>query len=178
MRAAEVYGTAFGQGLRPESKLTVSAWADQYRLLSQRASAEAGRWRTTRTPYLREIMDALSSHIERIRIHLVQKQIPGRHPTQSDRTVRTRHDQDSAGEFFGKNGVAAIARARALYQIPEHRALFDQRVDPLLGVALGHFDGRLYRHDWPRRVMDDVSQKVVAAFGAANLSAFMNTTCS
>jgi phage terminase large subunit GpA-like protein len=60
MHAAEVYGTAFSQGLRPESKLTVSEWADKYRLLSQRASAEAGRWRTARTPYLREIMDALS----------------------------------------------------------------------------------------------------------------------
>src|SRR4051812_16970529 len=61
MHAAEVYGTAFSQGLRPESRLTVSEWADKYRLLSQRASAEAGRWRTARTPYLREIMDALSS---------------------------------------------------------------------------------------------------------------------
>src|SRR6478735_9962899 len=61
MEAAQVYGTAFAQGLRPESRLTVSEWADNYRLLSQRASAEAGRWRTTRTPYLREIMDALSS---------------------------------------------------------------------------------------------------------------------
>src|SRR3954453_14670813 len=61
MEAAQVYGTAFSQGLRPESRLTVSEWADQYRLLSQRASAEAGRWRTARTPYLREIMDALSS---------------------------------------------------------------------------------------------------------------------
>src|SRR5947207_4398298 len=61
MEAAQVYGTAFSQGLRPESKLTVSEWADKYRLLSQRASAEAGRWRTARTPYLREIMDALSS---------------------------------------------------------------------------------------------------------------------
>src|SRR5260370_36068543 len=61
MHAAEVYGTAFSQGLRPESKLTVSDWADKYRLLWQRASAEAGRWRTARTPYLREIMDALSS---------------------------------------------------------------------------------------------------------------------
>ena len=61
MEAAQVYGTAFAQGLRPESRFTVSEWADQYRLLSQRASAEAGRWRTARTPYLREIMDALSS---------------------------------------------------------------------------------------------------------------------
>jgi hypothetical protein len=115
---------------------------------------------------------AFSVHIERIRIHLVQKQIPGRHRTQSDRTVRTRHDQDSAGKFFGKNGVAAIARARALYQIPEHRALFDQRVDALLRVAFGHFDGRLDGHNRPRRVMNHVSQKVVAAFGTANLSAF------
>jgi phage terminase large subunit GpA-like protein len=61
MDAAAIYGTAFSQGLRPESRLTVSEWADKYRLLSQRASAEAGRWRTTRTPYLREIMDSLSS---------------------------------------------------------------------------------------------------------------------
>ena len=61
MEATQVYGTAFSQGLRPESHFTVSEWADQYRLLSQRASAEAGRWRTARTPYLREIMDELSS---------------------------------------------------------------------------------------------------------------------
>src|SRR3954462_4058269 len=61
MHAAQVYGTAFSQGLRPESRFTVSEWADTYRLLSQRASAEPGRWRTARTPYLREIMDALSS---------------------------------------------------------------------------------------------------------------------
>src|SRR5436189_6442494 len=61
MDASAVYGTAFSQGLRPELRLTVSQWADNYRLLSQRASAEAGRWRTTRTPYLREIMDSLSS---------------------------------------------------------------------------------------------------------------------
>ena len=32
----------------------------RHRLLSPRGSAEPGRWRTNRTPYLREIMDALS----------------------------------------------------------------------------------------------------------------------
>jgi phage terminase large subunit GpA-like protein len=42
MHAAEVYGTAFSRGLHPESRLTVSEWADKYRLLSQRASAEPG----------------------------------------------------------------------------------------------------------------------------------------
>jgi len=44
----------------PDPLLTISEWADTYRTLSQRASAEPGAWRTDRTPYLREIMDCLS----------------------------------------------------------------------------------------------------------------------
>lgn len=47
-------------GLRPDPLMTVSEWADEHRMLSSRASAEAGLWRTSRTPYLREIMDTLS----------------------------------------------------------------------------------------------------------------------
>ncbi len=56
----ELYTAAFSSGTRPETLLTISEWADQYRRLSQRASAEWGPWRTDRTPYLREIMDCLS----------------------------------------------------------------------------------------------------------------------
>ena len=56
-----VYADAFLSGLRPDPLRTVSEWADQRRFLSQKASAEPGRWRTSRTPYLREIMDSLSS---------------------------------------------------------------------------------------------------------------------
>jgi len=44
----------------PPPKLTVSEWADNYRQLSKEASAEPGQWRTSRTPYLREPMDAFS----------------------------------------------------------------------------------------------------------------------
>jgi len=51
---------AFFQSWEPEPELTVSQWADQHRWLSSVASAEQGRWRTSRTPYLREIMDKLS----------------------------------------------------------------------------------------------------------------------
>lgn len=43
----------------PPPKLTVSEWADENRRLSPEASAEPGRWRTDRTPYMREIMDAV-----------------------------------------------------------------------------------------------------------------------
>lgn len=44
----------------PPSLLTVSEAADRYRVLSAEAGAvEPGRWRTSRVPYLREIMDSL-----------------------------------------------------------------------------------------------------------------------
>ena len=51
--------TAGQNGLRPEPSLTVSEWSDGYRMLPPTA-AEPGRWRTSRTPYSREIMDCLS----------------------------------------------------------------------------------------------------------------------
>ena len=51
---------AWRRGMRPDADLTVSEWADAHRWLSSRASAEPGRYRTARSPYLREIMDALS----------------------------------------------------------------------------------------------------------------------
>ena len=51
---------AWREGLRPDPRLTVSEWAECYRMLSTKESAEPGRWRNARTPYLREIMDCLS----------------------------------------------------------------------------------------------------------------------
>ena len=59
---------AWREGLRPDPRLTVSEWAECYRMLSTKESAEPGRWRNARTPYLREIMDCLSpaSPVERV----------------------------------------------------------------------------------------------------------------
>ena len=55
---SEIMG--FLDGLRPEPRLTVSEWADANRKLSQESAAEYGQWRTSRTPYLKDVMDALS----------------------------------------------------------------------------------------------------------------------
>ena len=33
------------EGLRPDLRLTVSEWAERYRMLSTKESAEPGRWR-------------------------------------------------------------------------------------------------------------------------------------
>ena len=55
----EYYNSIFA-GLRPQKTLSVSEWADEYRVLSRVSSSESGRFRTDRTPYLKAIMDALS----------------------------------------------------------------------------------------------------------------------
>ena len=47
-------------GLKPPPDMTISQWAEKYRILSGSASSEPGRWSNARTPYLVEIMDELS----------------------------------------------------------------------------------------------------------------------
>lgn len=68
VNAEIVYCEAFSKGLKPDSFFTVSEWSDKHRVLPQKASSEPGRWRTSRTPYLKDILDCLSpnSPIERV----------------------------------------------------------------------------------------------------------------
>lgn len=47
-------------GMKPPDNVTVSEWAEKKRRLSSEASAEPGLWRTSRTPYLKEPMDAFT----------------------------------------------------------------------------------------------------------------------
>ena len=51
---------ALQDGLRPDPDYSVSEWAAARRVLSEKSSAEPGKWRNERTPYSIEIMDALS----------------------------------------------------------------------------------------------------------------------
>lgn len=53
--------------LKPPPEMTLSQWADRYRMLSPEASAEPGRWHTEKAPYQREIMDAIGDpHIRKV----------------------------------------------------------------------------------------------------------------
>lgn len=54
--------SAIAAATKPRDKLTVSEWADRHRVLSSKQSGESGRWRTSRNPILREIMDCFSAH--------------------------------------------------------------------------------------------------------------------
>ena len=59
------------RSIAPRPITTVSSWADSYRILTSKSSGEVGPWRTARTPYLREIMDSLSSNHSAQRIVLM-----------------------------------------------------------------------------------------------------------
>ena len=58
-RGIELWKYASEHGLKPLPKTSVSEWADAYRMLSN-TSAEPGRWKTSRAPYQKEIMDAFT----------------------------------------------------------------------------------------------------------------------
>ena len=53
--------------LRPPEQLTVSEWAEKYRILDDKTSARPGHWRNEVTPYLVGVMDAFNEYaVERI----------------------------------------------------------------------------------------------------------------
>lgn len=66
----EIIATAFTL-CAPPPKLTISEWADSYRMLSPEDSAEPGRYKTSRMEPLRGIMDAVSDPL--VREIVVQK---------------------------------------------------------------------------------------------------------
>ena len=80
------FAAAFARGLRPDPDLSVWEWADEHRVLSERSSAEPGRWSTDRVPHMREVMEALSS----------------RHPC---KTVSIMKSAQIAGTEIGNNWV-------------------------------------------------------------------------
>jgi phage terminase large subunit GpA-like protein len=61
LSANEKIYRAIARALEPRRHLSVSEWADENRILSSKSSPEPGKWRTDRTPFLREPMDCFST---------------------------------------------------------------------------------------------------------------------
>lgn len=58
--ARELWQYISKNGLKPLPKTSVSHWADNYRMLSSGISAEPGKWKTSRAPYQKDIMNAFT----------------------------------------------------------------------------------------------------------------------
>jgi len=57
-----VFAKSWAEGWRLPKPVPVDEWADTYRQLPRESSSEYGKWRTSRTPYLREPMQVLSDN--------------------------------------------------------------------------------------------------------------------
>ena len=60
MKQASELNRITNKGLKPLPEMSVSEWADNYRMLSSGISAEPGRYKTSRAPYQREVMDSFT----------------------------------------------------------------------------------------------------------------------
>ena len=58
----KAYQRAALEFLKPPETLTVSEWAERYRVLDNKTSAEPGPWSNRRTPYLTGIMDEFTNY--------------------------------------------------------------------------------------------------------------------
>lgn len=65
------------QYLKPPENITVSQWANKYRILDAKTSAIPGIWRTVQTPYLKEIMDEFNNYETEEIIYVKPTQVGG-----------------------------------------------------------------------------------------------------
>lgn len=128
------------RGMRPDPDMTVSEWADQHRKLSSRASAEPGQYRTARTPYLREIMDALSPRHPAQRIRFMKAAQVGRLRQATTGSVSSsimRWDR-CWSSADGGDGQAHVARAAGSADRRKPRRARTDQPGPVAGCR--HFD--------------------------------------
>ena len=106
-------------GFIPPEDLTVSQWAERYRRLSPESSAEPGLWRNSRTPYLRDVMDAFNDpkvrHIVMVAASQVGKSecelnIIGYIIDQDPGSILFIHPTNVDAKEFGKLRIAPMIR--------------------------------------------------------------------
>lgn len=121
---AEELSQAWRDGLTPDPALTVSEWADRHRVLSPRASAEPGRYRTDRTPYMRAIIDALSpTHPARRIVVMKSAQVGFWEAATTDEAKRS-FKNSVLGETWVETGEA-----------PDWQRLYERRESWQIGVV-------------------------------------------
>ena len=60
---AITFAEAFARGLQPDPNMTVDQWSDEYMIIPKDSGAnEYGKYRTSRTPHARQVMQALSDN--------------------------------------------------------------------------------------------------------------------
>lgn len=122
--------------LQPPENLTVSEWAEKYRMLDSKTSAIPGPWRNEKTPYLREIMDEFINYDTEEIIFCKPSQVGGTEAMQNMLGYVIQQDPsptlivyptDTLAESISKNRLEPMIRAskplRKLYNENESSKL-------------------------------------------------------
>ena len=106
--------------LKPPEKMTMSQWADKYRIIPAGTSNQPGRWKTSKTPYLKGIMDAFSDdRIEEI-VFIKPTQVGGTESIlnilgyivdQDPSSTLVVYPSDTLAEDISKNRIQPMLRA-------------------------------------------------------------------
>lgn len=149
----EILRRVAAEVLTPRKIMTVEAWADQHRILTA-TSAEQGRYRTSRTPYMAEPMRCCTDrHVRRI-VFCCGSQL------------------SKTETMFNVIGHAACERPRpALYAIATHRlaAEYSQtRLQPAIRAS-DVWDGHTLEMNVGKITFDRMHLALVGAHNSANL---------
>lgn len=122
--------------LQPPENLTVSEWAEKYRMLDSKTSAMPGPWRNEKTPYLKEIMDEFINYDTEEIIFCKPSQVGGTEAMQNMLGYVIQQDPsptlivyptDTLAESISKNRLEPMIRAskplRKLYNENESSKL-------------------------------------------------------
>lgn len=156
MSAARSYAAlpaAIAAELVPREDLTVSQWADKYRVVPPGTSPEPGAWRTDRVPYLREILDAASDPtVERIYVQAASQigkseillSVIGYFAHQEPAPILLVQSTELAMRGFSKERVAPMFAAS-----PVLRGKFSEGArDPDNTIMLRQFPGGMLACAW------------------------------
>lgn len=127
--------------LCPPEQLTVSEWAEKYRILDSRSSAMPGKWNNNITPYLVGIMDEFNNYETEVIIFCKPTQVGGTEVLQNMVGYTVMQDPSPTMIVYPTDVLAkSISENRLqpmLKAVPEIRKRFDEN-SPMLELQ---FDG-------------------------------------
>lgn len=164
------WSSAFASRMRPRPTLTMSAWADRYRVVPPGTSPEPGPWRTERAPYLREILDAASDPtVQRVTIQAASQvgkseillSAIGYYAHQDPSPILLVQATEEAAKGFSKERVAPMFEASSALQgllAPELRS-------PTNTTMLRQFPGGLLACAWSGSAASLASRPIRVVLG-------------
>ena len=161
---------SFAGECEPREDLTVSQWADKYRIVPPGTSPEPGAWRTERVPYLREILDAVSDPtVERVIIQAASQigkseillSVIGFYAHQEPAPILLVQSTELAMRGFSKERVGPMFAATPVLQ----GKLVEGARDPNNTIMLRQFPGGLLACAWAGSASSLASRPIRVVLG-------------